>query len=176
MHFLSVVQQLLGKALSGPTRTAQNSTLRFLNLSGNAIMDTGLAVLASSIIKSLVGLHELHLMSNALTDSSAMLIAHLVASHPTLRTLNLQGNRFSAATVVAIDTVIRPSFELVNLIYSTPAIALRSNSVVNRSRIWWKPKHESKYTKLLQQGLTQSDQLQVLPLIRVLSWGGAGSA
>ncbi|KAL2919301.1 hypothetical protein HK105_200944 [Polyrhizophydium stewartii] len=148
------------KTLAGPSRTAQNATLRTLNISGNAIMDSGFAALSHALIKSLVGLRELYLVSNSLTDNSAMLLGHLVASHPALEMLFLQGNNFSNATVLAIDKVINPSLSLVSFLYNKK-ITLRSNSIVNKKRIWWKPKHETRYSQNAQ-----------LPLIRSPSWGG----
>ncbi|KAI8917422.1 hypothetical protein BC831DRAFT_484940 [Entophlyctis helioformis] len=94
------------RTLAGPNRNAKNTVLRTLNLSGNAIMDTGFAALSHGIIRSLVGLVELHLVSNCITDESAMHIAHLVASHPALEELYLQENRLGNATVLAVDKAL----------------------------------------------------------------------
>ncbi|EGF81058.1 expressed protein [Batrachochytrium dendrobatidis JAM81] len=167
--FLECGSAAFAKTLSGPNRNAQNSTLKCLNLSGNAIMDNGLSSLSNSLIKSLVGLQELHLTSNAFTDASAIHLSHLAASHPSLKILNLQGNRFSSTTVLAIDNVMRDSIVLVNLTYNHPPISLKSNGVINRSRIWWKPKHEVRQVLMNQQSLN-SGQEQLLPLIRTLTW------
>eukprot|EP00842_Homolaphlyctis_polyrhiza_P001461 jgi/Hompol1/2315/HPOL_002200-RA len=148
------------KSIGGPSRSEQNLTLKVLNLSGNAIMDSGFAPLAHGIIRSLVGLKELHLGANALSDNSTMILSHLVLSHPSLQYLYLQGNRFTNSAVLAVDRVIKPSFILVSFMYNT-GITLRTNSVSNKSRIWWKPKHERKFN---------NPSSMLLPLSRSHSW------
>jgi hypothetical protein len=96
---------------------ARNSTLKFLNLSGNFLTSKAASAAAAYLRVPTVGLETLYMACNAIDDEGALALSHAVAHNKSLRLLNLRGNQLSPAGVQLLLEYARPehNYSLVGL-------------------------------------------------------------
>eukprot|EP00953_Heterococcus_sp_UTEX-ZZ885_P037976 19490-Heterococcus_DN1.PRE.1 len=83
--------------LSSALKGGSGASLTYLSLAGNGITPKGAAALAG-VLKSLRALRELHLGSNAITDTAVRGLTSALTCHPSLTTLNLCHNPIARQT------------------------------------------------------------------------------